>query len=82
MDFTVHARGGGKRIKVNDRIGGAEAFNQFLDPDQVATVTVASNDSQTGDVDILAQMRADAPWTITNEDYRVKAGETVDVDDV
>lgn len=82
MDFAVHAKGSGKRVKVNDRIGGVEAFNQFLGPDQVATVTVASNDGQTGDVDILAQMRADSPWTFTQEDYQVRAGETVDVEDV
>jgi hypothetical protein len=82
MNFTVHAKNSGKRVKVNDRIGGVEAFNQFLDPDQVATVTVASNDGQTGDVDILAQMTASSSWTFTQEDYAVKAGETVDVDDV
>lgn len=82
MNFAVSAKGGGKRIRVNDRIGGVQAFNQFLDPDQVATVEVATNDGSTGDVDIFAQMRADSPWTIINENYPVRVGETVDVDDV
>ena len=82
MDFTVHAKGAGKRIRVKDRIAGADAFNEFLDPDQSAIVTIGSNDGQTGDIDIFAQMRADSPWTIVKEDYSVRIGETVDVDDV
>jgi hypothetical protein len=47
----------GKRVRVVDRIGGVDALNQFLDPDASANVTVASNDGQSGDVDILAQMQ-------------------------
>ncbi len=59
MQFTVHAQGSGKRVRVVDRIGGNEAYNDFLGPDATAAVTVESNDGQTGDIDLSAQMRAD-----------------------
>ena len=82
MDFTVHATRSGKRIRVEDRIGGGEVFNKFVGPDSKETVSVASNDGREGDVDIAAQMRADSPWVIIQSDYRVVADETIEVDDV
>jgi hypothetical protein len=82
MQFTVHARGQGKRVRVVDRIGGADALNQFLGPDESADVTVASNDGQSGDVDIVAQMRNDSPWVNVQTDYAVRSGEVVEIDDV
>jgi hypothetical protein len=82
MQFTVHAASSGKRVRVQDRIAGTEAYNDFLAPDATAPVQVASNDGQTGDVDISAQMRADAPWVVLEQDYPVKAGDVYDVGDV
>jgi len=82
MQFSVHARGQGKRVRVVDRIGGGDALNAFLDPDASSNVTVASNDGKAGDVDILAQMQNDSPWYYIKTDYPVSSGETVEVDDV
>lgn len=82
MQFSVRAKNSGKRIQVKDRIGGGEVFNQFLDPNVSAIVTVGSNDGSTGDIDINAQMRDDSVWVSVQTDYLVKAGDVVDVDDV
>ncbi len=82
MQFSVHARGQGKRVRVTDRIGGGQVLNQFLNPDDSADVTVATNDGQTGDVDITAQMRSDSPWVNVQSDYAVRSGEAVEIDDV
>ncbi len=77
MQFSVHARGQGKRVRVTDCIGGGEVFNKFLNPDDSSDVTVATNDGQTGDVDITAQMRNDSPWVIVQSDYAVRSGESL-----
>jgi hypothetical protein len=82
MQFVVHAAGQGKRVRVVDRVGGGDAFNQFIDPDQEADVTVGSNDGQTGDVDIIVQMRSDSVWVNYKTDYPVQANEVVDINDV
>jgi hypothetical protein len=82
MQIFVHAKSSGKTIQVKDRIAGREPFNDFVDGGASVPVTVASNDGQTGDIDINARMRGDSPWYIVKEDYAVRAGETVDVDDV
>jgi hypothetical protein len=81
MKFYVRASGSGKRIRVFDRIAGAEAFNRHLDPSESAEVAVASNDGQTGNVDIYKQMTAQNPEYVHETDYDVRAEETVDVDD-
>ena len=43
---------------------------------------MASNDGQSGDVDIVAQMRNDSPWVNVQTDYAVRSGEVVEIDDV
>lgn len=82
LNFTVKADGAGKRIRVNDRIGGVEAFNDFVGPGQSAQVAVDSNDGQTGDIDVSAQMQADSPVVVVQQDYAVAAGEELAVPDV
>jgi hypothetical protein len=81
MDFTVHAQGQGKIIRVYDRMAGTDAFNKFLDADQIATVTVGSADGATGDIDLYVQMSASAPVNMQQNDYKVAAGEQIEATD-
>ena len=45
-------------------------------------MTVASNDGQSGDIDLSAQMRADSARVVIEQDYKVAADSTYDVPDV
>jgi len=81
MDFTVHAQGQGKIIRVVDRMAGTDAFNKFLDADQISTVTVGSADGAAGDIDLYVQMSASAPVYLQQSDYKVAAGEQLEATD-
>jgi hypothetical protein len=80
MDFVIQAVDSGKTVRVVDRIANKEAFNNFLDKDQTMTVSVASKDGNTGNVDILKGIGG-AANTYHESDYDVRAGEVVKVDD-
>ncbi len=82
LQFAVHAKGSGKIIIVKDRVTGMEVLHQFVGPDAVVQVNVASPDGQSGDIDVSAQMTADSPLTVVEQDYQVRSGEQIDVEDI
>jgi hypothetical protein len=82
MNITIHASGNGKRIRVHDRISGTDPLNDFLAPDESRPIDIASNDGAAGDIDVVAQMRADSVWVNVKTDYAARADEVIDVDDV
>jgi hypothetical protein len=69
-------------IRIVDRIAGKEALNDFLNPEERRTVSVASNDGQSGDIDVYKRMTAQNPEYIDLEDYKVALNETLEIDDV
>ena len=82
MQMYVRAVGAGKKIRVIDRIAGADAFNDWVDGGSTVGVDVNSPDGQSGNIDVQAQMTASNPWVIVQNDYAVAKDETVDVEDV
>jgi hypothetical protein len=82
MDIVVHAKGSGKLVRVVDRIAGREVLNDFLAPEEQRPVSVASNDGQSGDIDVYKRMTAQNPEYIDRSDYHVALNEIVEVDDV
>jgi hypothetical protein len=80
MEFRLMAKNSGKNIRVFDRITKKDAFNDFLDPGKTVSVTVGTNDGETGNIDIYKSLRG-APNTVDRNDYDVKRDELVEVDD-
>lgn len=80
MNFTIIAKDSGKTVQVIDRISHKVAFSGFLDPGQSAPVTVASNNGDTGNIDVLKALNGPAN-TYHETDYDVRSGEVMEIDD-
>ena len=81
MRCYVYAKESGKFIRVVDRIGGTEAFNDFVDAENTLPIDVRSNDGQSGSVDTYKRLSAQNVWEGQDTDYAVRAEEVLEFRD-
>jgi hypothetical protein len=80
MVFTIRATDSGKMIRIVDRIAQSQVFDQFVDLNATNDVTVASQDGQTGLVDIWYAITGPANTIWGSSPNTVSAGQTLNID--